>query len=287
MAGKLKTIKRILLILLCTAFVLLIAFVIAGGGFGKKKGITTLSFPGNQSVLLFAHRGIGNYFSENSEAGFQAAAEAGFKAIETDIHLSSDDVPVIFHDDNCKRLLGIDKEVNQFTASELTQLKILYDGKPSASNVLTLQEVAEKFGKRFVIYLDVKLHSIHMAEKMASLIKQNHLESSTIVANSNLLFISYLEFYYPEINTVMEGFTPGKEWLYGLIPKNFKPDYLSSFAEDVNAAHMNWIRENGLEANRIVYGVTSIDVSQVIESGIQKIILDYDSSMQETVLKFR
>ncbi|MEO8085542.1 MAG: glycerophosphodiester phosphodiesterase family protein [Bacteroidota bacterium] len=282
-----KTIKRIFLILLCTAFVLLIAFVIAGGGFGKKKGITTLSFPGNQSELLFAHRGIGNYFPENSEAGFEAAAEAGFKAIETDIHLTSDDVPVIFHDDNCQRLLGINKEVNQFAAAELTKQKILFDGKPSASTVITLQEVAEKFGNRFVIYLDVKLHSIHMAEKIASLIKKNHLESSTIVANSNLLFISYLEFFYPEINTVMEGFTPGKEWFYKLIPKNFRPDFLSSFAEDVNAEHIQWIRENGLEANRIVYGVTSKDVNQVLESGIQKIILDYDSTMQETVLKSR
>jgi hypothetical protein len=262
-------------------------FVIAGGGFGMKKDAAGLSFPGNQSVLFFAHRGIGNYFPESSAEGFEAATAVGFKAVETDIYLSSDDVPVIFHDENCERLLGRTENVSQLTSAELTASKIIFDGKPSASNVLTLEDVLQRFGSRFVIYLDVKLHTIHMAEKIASLVRKDHLESKTIVANSNLLFIAWLEFFYPEINTVLEGFTPGKEWLFRLIPKNLKPDYLSSFADDVNEAHIEWLRRNGLINNRIVYGVTRNDLDKVLGSGIQKIILDYDSVMQARVIKYR
>ena len=122
---------------------------------------------------------------------------------------------------------------------------------------------------------------------MATLIKEKRMESTTIVANSNLLFIFYLEFFYPEINTVLEGFTPGKEWIYNLIPKKFKPDFYSSFAEDVNAEHVEWLLQNGLQPNRIVYGVTSKDLDKVLQSGIQKIILDYDSSLQEPVMRYR
>ena len=281
-----KTARRILWITIFCAIVFVIILLIAGEGLGKKEK-PKLVFPGNQSMLLFAHRGSGNYFPENSIEGIKAAMTTGFKAIETDIRLTADDSLVIFHDDNCLRLLGIDTSVHSLSAAELKKSQILFNGVRSASSVLMLEDLFKIMNDRVVIYLDVKLHDTGMAEKVAAMIKEYHLESSTIVANSNMLFIAWIEFHYPEINTVLEGFTPGKEWIYNLIPKKFKPDYLSSFAEDVNADQMDWLRRNDLTSQRIVYGVDSANFRQTVNAGIQKIIMDYDSSLQTEIMKCR
>ena len=48
--------------------------------------------------LVIAHRGASAYYPENTMAAFRAAVELGAAMIELDILLSSDGVPVVFHD---------------------------------------------------------------------------------------------------------------------------------------------------------------------------------------------
>lgn len=74
-----------------------------------------------------AHRGLhdrGNGVIENSASAFEAAISGGF-AIECDVQLTSDGVPVIFHDDNMKRLLGKDGAVADCTAADITSSALL------------------------------------------------------------------------------------------------------------------------------------------------------------------
>ena len=281
----LKTFARFLLIIVLGAIVFALIIVVLGGGFGRKEA--SLKSPGDQSVLLFAHRGSGNYFPENSIKAFDAAIASGFKAIETDIRLSADDSLVIFHDENCKRLLGIDTPLNALSFRDLKQYHILFNGVPSASAVITVDDLFNKMDGQLVVYLDVKLHDLRTAEKVAAIIARRRLESTTLVANSNLLFIAWLEYMHPEINTVLEGFTPGKEWLYTLIPKKLKPDFLASFAGDVNPDHMEWIRSQGLSDRRIGYGVNKENFHQAIDAGFQKLIMDFDSTLQDEISRYR
>ena len=73
-----------------------------------------------------AHRGLhDDELPENSMPAFAAAIEHGFN-IEIDVHLSSDGHLVVFHDDNLKRVCGIDKKVKDCTVEELTKTH-LYD----------------------------------------------------------------------------------------------------------------------------------------------------------------
>lgn len=56
-----------------------------------------------------AHRGLhDDKLPENSMPAFEAAIRHGF-TIEIDVHLSSDGHLVVFHDDNLKRVCGVDK----------------------------------------------------------------------------------------------------------------------------------------------------------------------------------
>lgn len=79
-----------------------------------------------------AHRG---YWvegqQENTLGAFRAAARRGLKMVELDVQLSRDGIPVVFHDDDLKRLAGRDGKVIDFDAADLKAL----------ANVPTLEEV--------------------------------------------------------------------------------------------------------------------------------------------------
>ena len=71
-----------------------------------------------------AHRGLhDDILPENSIPAFRAALERGFN-IEIDVHLSSDGHLVVFHDDNLKRVCGVDKKVAKCTLEELRTMRL-------------------------------------------------------------------------------------------------------------------------------------------------------------------
>lgn len=89
-----------------------------------------------------AHRGyhdMNKQVWENTLSAFSRAVDAGF-AIECDIQLSSDSVPMVFHDHDLQRLCGLKGEVRERTAGELGMLSIggTADRIPKLRQMLTL-----------------------------------------------------------------------------------------------------------------------------------------------------
>ena len=73
-----------------------------------------------------AHRGyhdLNRSRWENTLSAFDAAIERGY-AIECDVHLAADGVPVVFHDSALGRLTGRDGFVHELTAAELSRFNI-------------------------------------------------------------------------------------------------------------------------------------------------------------------
>ena len=62
-----------------------------------------LDVPG---VAISAHRGGSIEAPENTIESFEYSIELGSSYIETDVQLSSNGIPYIFHDDDLKRLFG-------------------------------------------------------------------------------------------------------------------------------------------------------------------------------------
>lgn len=90
-----------------------------------------------------AHRGLHDMADadpqkpENTLAAFQAAIENGY-AIECDLQISADGVPMVFHDDTLDRLTGETGPVRSRTAAELAKIEILNSGEtiPALSDML-------------------------------------------------------------------------------------------------------------------------------------------------------
>ena len=75
-------------------------------------------------VAISAHRGGSMEAPENTLESFKYSLELGCAYIETDVQLSSDGIPYIFHDDDLSRLLGKDVAFNSLHSSEIQNLKL-------------------------------------------------------------------------------------------------------------------------------------------------------------------
>lgn len=73
------------------------------------------------SPKLVAHRGLPKKYPENTLIGYEAAITAGAKYLETDIQLTQDEVPVLFHDKNLRRLCNAEGAIQLHTLSELAE----------------------------------------------------------------------------------------------------------------------------------------------------------------------
>ena len=58
---------------------------------------------GNRAVIAVGHRGAAAYAPENTVASFDEAVRLGARAVEFDLRLTADGVPVVLHDDTLER----------------------------------------------------------------------------------------------------------------------------------------------------------------------------------------
>ena len=101
-----------------------------------------------------AHRGyhdLNRAVWENTLSAFARAVEAGF-AIECDLQYAADAIPVVFHDDDLKRLCGIEGDVRQRTAAELGLLTI----GGTTDKVPTLRQLLDLVKGRVPLVLELK-----------------------------------------------------------------------------------------------------------------------------------
>ncbi|MCT8998541.1 glycerophosphodiester phosphodiesterase [Chelativorans intermedius] len=114
-----------------------------------------------------AHRGFHDMNRqrwENTLAAFEAAVDHGY-AIECDVHLAADGVPVVFHDETLERLTGREGRVWQLSSTELAALRI----GGTSQTVPTLAQVLERIGGRVPLVIELKGvagHDSGLAEKV-------------------------------------------------------------------------------------------------------------------------
>ncbi len=63
--------------------------------------------------LNFGHRGFAGKYPENTMLSFRKAIEAGADILEMDVHLTSDNKLVVFHDDTLERMTSGEGKVSE------------------------------------------------------------------------------------------------------------------------------------------------------------------------------
>lgn len=85
-----------------------------------------------------AHRGLWNEsFPENTLSAYKNAIDNGYP-IEMDIQMSKDGKLFCFHDDNAKRMTGVDKDIRTLSANEIENLTVGNEKIPTFEEFLDL-----------------------------------------------------------------------------------------------------------------------------------------------------
>ena len=120
--------------------------------------MNTIKFK-NVSTKIVAHRGLSGIETENTNAAFVAAGNRSYYGIETDIHRTADGRFAVCHDDDLKRIAGVDIHVESTSLSELQSI-VLFD-KDGTKNREDLRisvlenyiSICKKYGKHCVLEL--------------------------------------------------------------------------------------------------------------------------------------
>ena len=87
--------------------------------------MNTIRFEDKGNIKMIAHRGVSGLERENTCPAFVAAGVKSYYGIETDVHVTKDGKIIVIHDDNLKRVAGLDMVVEESTFDELRQVRML------------------------------------------------------------------------------------------------------------------------------------------------------------------
>ena len=178
------------------------------------------SYLNYSGVAVLAHRGGSIESFENTIESFYYSQSLGCKFIETDVQISSDGIPYIFHDETLKRLTGISKKFSSLDSNEIDRLRIFKSHK-----IPRLDETLQTFPD-MCFQIDVKTDEVAMPA--LEVIHKCRAEDRVCIASFNSSRLSKVNNKYPEICLSMGPNEVGKMLLssFGLYKKTIMGDCL-------------------------------------------------------------
>ncbi|SMR45460.1 unnamed protein product [Zymoseptoria tritici ST99CH_3D1] len=107
---------------------------------------------------IIAHRGYKSKFPENSLLAFSQAILAGSHALETDIHLTADNIVVLSHDPTLKRCFGRPERILDLTWDDISPLRTVAEPHVPMPRLIDLLHYLSSPGLEDIwLLLDIKL----------------------------------------------------------------------------------------------------------------------------------
>ena len=143
------------------------------------------------TVKMVAHRGASGLELENTNTAFVVAGNRTYYGIETDVHVTKDEQIAVFHDDNLKRVAGVDLVVEESTLAELQSVP-LFDGKVPGQFRTDLRipilaeyiSICKKYDKKAVLELKNQMEPKHITQIVNIIKEQDYLESVIFISFS-------------------------------------------------------------------------------------------------------
>lgn len=112
----------------------------------------------NKKTLIFAHRGANREAAENTRAAFDRALAYPIDGIETDVQLSRDEVTVLWHDRDLKKLSLPGKHIDDFDYAQLQAMDFAAHFAASAASegIMSLQDFVVSYRERCRLLLEIK-----------------------------------------------------------------------------------------------------------------------------------
>lgn len=102
-------------------------------------------------LKILGHRGMGKGEGENSLLSLIRATQLGADGVETDVWLTKDGSLILTHDEDLKRLFGVDIKIKEVSYKELKKARLISDEK-----LTTLEKAYLELPDDVVINVEIK-----------------------------------------------------------------------------------------------------------------------------------
>lgn len=150
-----------------------------------------------RGVKLIAHRGLSGLYLENTLAAFEEAGKRSYYGIETDVHRTADGKFILVHDDDLKRIAGVNRKVEKSTLADLRTVRLKDEKNGLDAYLPTPNEyfvVCKKYGKQAIFELKNPLPKSALSELIGEVRKTGWFARTTFISFSkkNLLYLREL-----------------------------------------------------------------------------------------------
>jgi len=163
----------------------------------ERLALQVLEKDSRAHFVNYAHRGASDYTPENTMLAFYTGLYMGANGIETDVRMTKDGVPVLFHDSTLTRLTGAEGGVGDYTLAQLREFILEKDGK--TDRIPTLEEFLQQFSFRDLTFA-IELKQDGIETQVADLLRKYAMADKTVVTSFHAERIRNIRAYAPELH---------------------------------------------------------------------------------------
>ncbi len=234
--------------------------------------MNTIKFENKENIKMVAHRGVSGLERENTCPAFVAAGVKSYYGIETDVHITADGKYIIAHDDDLKRIAGMDDIIRESLYEDLRKVRLTdRDGVTKREDIFlpSLDEylsICKKYGKVAVLELKESMPEDGVVGIANAVNAMGMLDQTTFIsfAGENLL---YLRKAYPTANAQFLSGDISEKTVKFIIDNNFDADI---YYKAIDKEFVDLMHKHGRVVN--VWTVDSIEnAERMKEFGVDMI----------------
>ncbi len=279
---------------LCAAFILTMSaiYVYLAASTGEKATERVIFNQKNSRPLVFAHRGGGGLFPENTLLAFEDSAKLGVDFLELDVHSTADGTLVVLHDGSVDRTTDGSGKISEMTLAEVKKLDAGYpfttDGgktfpfRGKGISVPTLAEIFDALPE-MKFNIEPKQQTPSIIKPLCNLIRERKMIDKVIVGSFSQSVIDDFRGECPEVATsaspsevskflalektgISESYSPPMQALQ--IPERIGGIQIVT-KDFVEAAHKRNLKVHVWTINQ------PADMRRLLETGVDGIMTDY------------
>lgn len=232
----------------------------------------------NLNPVISAHRGSTKNSAENTLESVEEAINLGADFTEIDVVLTEDNVVVLSHDLNIKRLTGKNINIKDITFEELTKFKINNHPSKKEFSFIDLKSVIEKSKGKIKLNIELKPDKYNYKELAKEVVKLIDKDYENIVVSSLspkiLMEVKDLD------NSIQCGFIIA--FAYGDFYNAYFADFYAIEESYINPRIIN--RIHGMNKKVYVWTTNNSDsVQRAFRNGVDGIITDEIEIAKETL----
>ncbi len=234
-----------------------------------------------KGLKVLAHRGGVDESYENTLESFNYSQSLGCEFIETDVQVSSDGIPYIFHDDDLKRILNKSIRFDSLSSNEIDELNIFNTHK-----IPKLSEALLRF-PNLSFQIDFKTDEVVMPA--LNVIKNMHAFDRVCIASFNSKRLQNVRSLYPDLcismgpNEVFKTLAASLNLYKGNIPGDCLQIPMSYYGiKIVSKRFVDFVHSRGLKI--MIWTINDIKTFKyLINLGVDGIITDKPKLLFQTI----